>query len=227
MKSNFSKFFLLFPILCEYLLILISYWPIHQLIALSLGSPERLCIRAQFNISLCTEKGILNATETAVCKLSEFYWCSRLLLTMNNISICLVYAIEAIKLLKLQNFLGIFLINHIHICIRSTCDQIGILLKKNLEQEMKCYLCSIICCRLFIKRQIFILLLLLFYFKQLAAFNSHLKLSLQHVKHFCAFSNHSCICMIPFIEVSYNFIHLHFAVRESRTHFNYRKHATY
>ena len=27
--------------------------------------------------ALNTEEGILNATETAVCNLSEFYWCSK------------------------------------------------------------------------------------------------------------------------------------------------------
>ena len=30
-----------------------------------------------FLSSLCTEEGMLNATETAGCNLSEFYWCSK------------------------------------------------------------------------------------------------------------------------------------------------------
>ena len=37
---------------------------------------ERLYKRAEFAISLCTEEGMFNAAETAVCNLSEFYWCS-------------------------------------------------------------------------------------------------------------------------------------------------------
>ena len=59
-----------------HLLILIFYWSIPLLISLSLGSAERLYI-VQFAIFLFSEEGMLNATETAVCNLSEFYWCSK------------------------------------------------------------------------------------------------------------------------------------------------------
>ena len=76
-----------FPGLYEYLLILISYWSIPRLLLLSLASTERLYIRAEFAISLCTEKGILNTTEIAVCNLSEFYWCSIFLKSLTPKSI--------------------------------------------------------------------------------------------------------------------------------------------
>ena len=44
---------------------------------LSLGFAERKYMIAEFAISLCTEKGMLNAAENAVFNLSEFYWCSK------------------------------------------------------------------------------------------------------------------------------------------------------
>ena len=41
----------------------------------TLGSTEKLYIKAEFARSLCTEgeEGMLNATETAACYLFEFY----------------------------------------------------------------------------------------------------------------------------------------------------------
>ena len=41
----------------------------------TLGSSNKLYIRAYFSISLCTEYGMLNVTENAVCNFSVFYWC--------------------------------------------------------------------------------------------------------------------------------------------------------
>ena len=61
----------------KYLLILISYWSIPWLLHLILGSAEKLQIRAEFAISLCTDENMLNTSETAVFDLSEFYWCSK------------------------------------------------------------------------------------------------------------------------------------------------------
>ena len=46
-------------------------------LAPSLGSAAKLYIRAEFAISLCTEEGMLNSTETTTCYLSEFYWWSK------------------------------------------------------------------------------------------------------------------------------------------------------
>ena len=40
-------------------------------------SSAKLYIRADFAISLCTEEDMLNATKTAACNLSEFYWYSK------------------------------------------------------------------------------------------------------------------------------------------------------
>ena len=37
----------------------------------------RLYVRTELAISFCTEKGMLNVTETVVCSISEFYWCSK------------------------------------------------------------------------------------------------------------------------------------------------------
>ena len=51
----------------------ISYLSMPWLLPLSLGSAERLYIRAEFVISLYTEEGLFSATETTVCNLSEFY----------------------------------------------------------------------------------------------------------------------------------------------------------
>ena len=45
-----------------------------------LGSSERLYFRAEFAISLCTEEDVLNAIETAVCNLYQFYWCFKRIL---------------------------------------------------------------------------------------------------------------------------------------------------
>ena len=63
--------------LYKYFLILFSDWSIPWLLLLTLGPAEKLYIRAEFAISLCTEEGKLDATETVVCNLSEFYWCSK------------------------------------------------------------------------------------------------------------------------------------------------------
>ena len=41
---------------------------------LTLGSSDKLCIKTEFFISLCTENGMLNATETTVCTFFHFYW---------------------------------------------------------------------------------------------------------------------------------------------------------
>ena len=57
--------------LYKYLLILISYWAFSCPLLLNLGSAEKLYLRVEFGISVCTEKGMLNATETAVCNPSE------------------------------------------------------------------------------------------------------------------------------------------------------------
>ena len=61
--------------LYKYLLILFSYWSILWLLLPTVGSTVKLYIRVEFAISLCTEEGMLNSTETAVCNLSDFYWC--------------------------------------------------------------------------------------------------------------------------------------------------------
>ena len=39
-------------------------------------SPDKVCIRAKFFISFCTEDGMLKASETAVCNFSNFHCCS-------------------------------------------------------------------------------------------------------------------------------------------------------
>ena len=78
--SNCSWFFLLFPRLHKYLLNLIFFWPIIWLLPISCGSAEKLYIRAEIVISLCSKEDMLKATETAVCNLSEFYCCSKLCL---------------------------------------------------------------------------------------------------------------------------------------------------
>ena len=40
----------------------------------TLGSPDKLYIRAEISISFCTEDGMLNVTETAANSFSNFYW---------------------------------------------------------------------------------------------------------------------------------------------------------
>ena len=69
-SSNFSKLY-------KFLFILFSYWSIPSLLLLTLGSAEKLYIRAEFAIFLCTKDGMSDATETSACNLSNFYWCSK------------------------------------------------------------------------------------------------------------------------------------------------------
>ena len=63
--------------LYRYLLILFSYWSIPWLRLLTLRSAEKLFLKAELVIFLCSDEGMLNATGTAVCNLSDFYSCSK------------------------------------------------------------------------------------------------------------------------------------------------------
>ena len=69
----FSYYYSSLSRLYKYLSVLFSYWSNRQLLLLTFGSFDNLCIRAEFSISLCTEDDMLNATETAVCNPSDFY----------------------------------------------------------------------------------------------------------------------------------------------------------
>ena len=60
-----------FSRLYKYLLFLFSYWSIPWLLSLTLGSAVKLYVRAELVTPLCSDEGMLNATETAVCNLSE------------------------------------------------------------------------------------------------------------------------------------------------------------
>ena len=64
--------------LYKYIFLPFSYWSIPWLLLFTVRSADKLHIRAKFSISLYTEYGKLNVTETAVCNFSDFYRCSKL-----------------------------------------------------------------------------------------------------------------------------------------------------
>ena len=53
--------------------VLFSYRLIFWLLLFIPESSDKLYVRAEFSISLCTEDSLLNATKTAVCNLYDLY----------------------------------------------------------------------------------------------------------------------------------------------------------